>query len=73
MEHLLASSGKKYSVGDDITLADCCLVPQIYNAKRYCVDMSLYPIISEIIKNLEHHPAILDTHPTKQPDCPDIL
>jgi glutathione S-transferase len=30
------------------TLADCCLVPQVYNARRFGVDMSLYPVITRI-------------------------
>lgn len=35
IEKLLAESAGIYCVGDDITLADCCLVPQVYNARRY--------------------------------------
>lgn len=35
VEKLLSSSAGKYCVGDEITLADCCLVPQVFNARRY--------------------------------------
>lgn len=35
IEKLLAGSAGKYCVGDEITLADCCLAPQVYNARRY--------------------------------------
>lgn len=34
IEKLLSSSARKYCVGDEITMADCCLVPQVYNARR---------------------------------------
>ena len=35
LEQLLAGCAGKYSVGDQVTLADCCLVPQVYNANRW--------------------------------------
>lgn len=34
VEKLLSTSAGKYCVGDEITLADCCLVPQVFNARR---------------------------------------
>ena len=34
LEPLLADCAGRCSVGDDVTMADCCLVPQIYNANR---------------------------------------
>jgi maleylacetoacetate isomerase len=34
IEKLLFTCAGKYCVGDEITLADCCLVPQVYNAHR---------------------------------------
>lgn len=35
VEKLLSGSAGKYCVGDEITLADCCLVPQVFNARRW--------------------------------------
>ena len=35
LEKILEASSGKYCVGDDVTLADCCLVPQLYHARRY--------------------------------------
>lgn len=40
--------GGKFCEGDAPTLADCCLVPQVYNARRFGVDMALYPVITRI-------------------------
>ena len=57
-------------MGDEITLADCCLVPQIFNARRFQVDLRSYPTILKIDRNLENHPAFLAAHPNNQPDCP---
>lgn len=34
IEKLLEASAGKYCVGDEITMADCCLAPQVYNARR---------------------------------------
>ena len=35
VERLLKESSGKYCVGDDVTIADLCLVPQVYNARRF--------------------------------------
>jgi len=70
VEKLLTSSAGKYSVGDEISLADCCLIPQVFNARRFGVDLRPYPIILRIDRELENHPAFQAAHPSNQPDCP---
>lgn len=60
-----------YSCGDHVTMADICLVPQVYNARRYDVDMSPWPIISSIEANCLKLKAFLDASPEKQPDTPE--
>ena len=70
IEKLLSSSAGKYCVGDEITLADCCLVPQIFNARRFHVDLRPFPTILRIDRHLENHPAFTAAHPNNQPDCP---
>ncbi|MBV1865552.1 MAG: maleylacetoacetate isomerase [Rhodobacteraceae bacterium] len=52
-----------YSVGDEITMADLCLVPQIYNAQRWQVDLSPYPKINAIMARLAQIPAVALAHP----------
>jgi maleylpyruvate isomerase len=37
-----------FCFGDSPTLADLCLVPQVFNARRFCVDVSRYPTIERI-------------------------
>jgi maleylacetoacetate isomerase len=70
LEKMLAKTAGKYCFGDSITLADCVLVPQVFNAKRWEVDMSKFPIISRIDAELATHPAFKAAHPDVQPDAP---
>ncbi|XP_065345749.1 probable maleylacetoacetate isomerase 2 [Cloeon dipterum] len=70
VEKLLESTSGKYCVGDEITIADCCLLPQVFNARGYEIDLSVYPNISRIENELKNHPAFLAAHPHNQPDCP---
>lgn len=53
-----------------LQIADCCLVPQVFNARRFHVDLRPYPIILRIDRELEVHPAFRAAHPSNQPDCP---
>lgn len=56
-----------YCHGDTVTLADICLVPQVFNAMRFNCDMSLYPTISRINNALIEVDAIAKAHPDLQP------
>ena len=56
--------------GDMPTLADCCLVPQVYNARRFECDMTPYPLICQISSACELLQAFVDAHPDAQPDAP---
>ena len=51
-------------------LADCCLVPQVYNARRFGVDMAPYPTIARIEAACLAHPAFDAARPENQPDAP---
>lgn len=72
-EAVAAQSAGKYSVGDEITMADACLVPAVWNAERFGVDFSAFPTVSKIVENLKHHPAVTKAHYFNQPDTPDEL
>lgn len=73
LEEILRKTAGKYCVGDEITMADICLVPQVYNANRFKVDMKKFPLISEINENLQELEPFKVSHPFRQPDCPDDL
>lgn len=60
----------RFCHGDTPTLADCCLVPQVYNAHRFECDMRPYPTINRIAEACEALPAFAVAHPSKQADAP---
>ncbi|MFZ7096817.1 maleylacetoacetate isomerase [Luteimonas dalianensis] len=72
-EALLADhpSTGTFCEGDLPSLADCCLVPQLYNARRFGVDLAPYPTIGRIEAACLAHPAFEAAHPGNQPDAPD--
>jgi maleylacetoacetate isomerase len=55
--------------GDAPTLADVCLVPQMYNARRFSVDVTPYPRLVAICAHLEALPAFAAARPENQPDA----
>ncbi len=59
--------GDTYCYGDGVTLADICLLPQLYNADRWKVDLTQMPKIRGIRKTLEGIPAFHAAHPDKAP------
>ena len=70
LEAMLAGDGRTgvYSHGDAPTLADCCLVPQVFNAQRFEVDMAPYPTVVRINAACAALPAFQQAHPSQQPD-----
>uniref|UniRef100_A0A2K5PFK1 maleylacetoacetate isomerase n=1 Tax=Cebus imitator TaxID=2715852 RepID=A0A2K5PFK1_CEBIM len=73
LEQILQSTAGKYCVGDEVTMADLCLVPQVANAERFKVDFTPYPTISCINKRLLALEAFQVSHPCRQPDTPTEL
>ena len=59
-----------YSHGESPTLADCCLVPQLYNARRFAVDLAPYPTLVRIDEACRLLPAFEHARPENQPDAP---
>ncbi|MBT2771987.1 maleylacetoacetate isomerase [Halomonas sp. ISL-60] len=55
--------------GDTPTLADICLVPQVYNAERFECDLSAYPTLQRIAANCRTLPAFQKAAPEAQPDA----
>ncbi|WP_444930635.1 maleylacetoacetate isomerase [Microbulbifer sp. SSSA002] len=58
-----------FAAGDTPGLFECCLLPQIYSAERFGLDMTQYPKIQEIAAACSELPAFIEAHPSKQPDC----
>jgi maleylpyruvate isomerase len=62
-------SGGRYCFGDTLTVADVCLVPQVYNARRFKCDLTPYPTLVRIAAGLEAEPAFARAAPSLQPDA----
>jgi len=71
LEGLLKTPGTgRFSHGDRPGLADICLVPQVFNAKRFCsdADLAVYPTIMRVFGECMKVPAFEAARPEKQPD-----
>lgn len=69
LEKRLEQLSGTYSVGDEVSLVDVCLVPQVYNAKRFNLDLTRYPNIARVTTSLSQLPAFKHAAPEAQPDA----
>jgi maleylpyruvate isomerase len=58
-----------YSHGDTPTMADCCLIPQLANARMLKVSIDKFPTILKIEEATRKHPAFIKALPENQPDA----
>jgi len=58
----------RYCVGDTPTMADCCLVPQLFAARRFGLDLAPFPTLLAIDAACQQLPAFQLAHPGRQPD-----
>lgn len=70
LEAEAADAGGQFMIGDAITLADVCLVPQMYSARRFDIDVIEFPTLASIDARLAALPAFSRAHPDRQPDAP---
>lgn len=66
----IRSADGKFSFGDKLTLADAWLMPQLYNAERFGLDLEPYPTIRSITQHCASIEAVAAAHPARQPDTP---
>lgn len=71
LESRLATSPRRgaFCFGDRPTLADCCLVPQLFNAERFGMSLDAYPTLRRIEQACNILKAFQDAHPANQPDA----
>ena len=62
-------SGGRYCFGDAVSVADVCLVPQVFNARRFNCDLAPYPTIVRIADGLRAEPAFARAAPGEPPDA----
>lgn len=59
----------RYCHGEQPTMADCCLVPQLYNARRFGCDLAPYPTVGRIDAACGELAAFRAAEPARQPDA----
>lgn len=69
LEAAVARHGDGWSFGAAPTLVDCYLIPQIYSARRFAVDLDRWPRLSAIAARAADDPAFAAAHPDRQPDA----
>ncbi len=69
LEQTLERTSGQYCFGDTVTMADICLVPQVYNALRFKVDLAAYPNIVRVWQNCNALPAFANAAPEAQADA----
>jgi maleylacetoacetate isomerase len=69
VEAELQGEAGKFCHGEAPTMADCCLVPQIFNAKRFNSDLAPYPTIMRVFENCMKLESFDRAQPSKQPDA----
>ncbi|KAK6945681.1 Glutathione S-transferase, C-terminal [Dillenia turbinata] len=69
LEKLLKDSAGRYATGDEVSVADLFIAPQVHSAiTRFEVDMSQFPLLSRLYEEYKELPAFQDAMPEKQPD-----
>ncbi|MBZ9647569.1 maleylacetoacetate isomerase [Sphingobium sp. 3R8] len=69
LERVLERYSGEFAFGDAPTLADCYIVPQVYSARRFNVDLRPFPLVEQVSSAAELLPAFAAAHPTAQPDA----
>src|SRR5690606_11283066 len=71
LEAMLANSPAtgRYCHGDEVTLADVVLVPQVFNARRFNCDLSTMPTVTRIADTCSELDAFILAEPARQPDA----
>lgn len=71
LEKLLSANDHQgpFCFGESPTLADICLIPQVYNAERFKFPLTDYPLIQAVNSACLQLPAFIDALPEKQPDA----
>lgn len=69
LEALLAGQSGPYCLGASVSLADTCIPPLIYSAERFGCDLSAYPAVLAVHRNLMELPSFQAAHPQIQPDA----
>ena len=75
IEKLLQSDGRAGDtvLGSDISVADICLIPNMYSMRRFGIDLGAFPLCCQIEKYCIQHPAFIAAAPETQDEAPEDL
>jgi maleylacetoacetate isomerase/maleylpyruvate isomerase len=68
-EQRLTEYAGDYCYGNSVTLADICLIPQVYNAQRFNLDLLSYPTLMAVHERLQALDAVQQARPENQADA----
>lgn len=63
LEKVMINTAGDYSVGDRLSIVDCCLIPQIYNANRWGADIAQLGTINRVYQNCITQSAFIEAEP----------
>lgn len=69
LENIAQSYDTQFFMTEKPSLFECCLIPQVYNARRFGVDMDKFPKLKAIDEACRNLPAFLEAAPENQIDC----
>jgi len=69
-ETLARETAGTFAIGDDVSFADLCIVPQLYFARRFAIDLTPYPTLAGIDEACAKLPAFEAAHAKNMPDAP---
>ncbi|EON99709.1 putative maleylacetoacetate isomerase protein [Phaeoacremonium minimum UCRPA7] len=72
-ESVIHDIARKYSVGDDVTMADACLAPAIWNCEAVGLSLDEFPTVKKVYAELMQLEAFQNSHWKAQVDCPEDL
>jgi maleylacetoacetate isomerase len=72
-EAIAVTTARKFSVGDEISLADVCLVPVVWGAQRWGVDLDRMPVLMRVYENMSKIEEVDRAHWQRQEDTPEAL
>lgn len=70
VETLARETAGTCAIGDEITFADLCIVPQLFFARRFAIDLAAYPTLARIDEACAKLPAFEAAHANNMPDAP---
>jgi maleylpyruvate isomerase len=69
LEALVRETAGTYAVGDSVTFADACIVPQVFFARRFAIDPAPYPTLVRVDETCAALPAFQAAHASRMPDA----